>query len=85
MGRLITEAPIRESGGIVIPKLEKMLVDLFSMEPVLEPFGGAEMDRVFRNAFDTYALNVDTILRYAARRGKRQEMVDYLTSQKLTG
>jgi hypothetical protein len=48
------------------------------MEPVLEPFGGAEMDRVFRNAFDTYALNVDTILRYTARRGKRQEMVEYI-------
>lgn len=85
VGKLITEAPIRESDGVVIPRLEKMLVDLFSGEPVLEPFGGAEMDSVFRNAFDTYALNVDTILRYAARRGKRQEMVEYLTSKKLTG
>jgi len=70
--------------GIVIPRLEKMLVDLFSRGPALEPFGDAEMERVFRNAFDTYALNVDTILRYAARRGKRQEMIEYLTSQKLT-
>ncbi|MDK2945017.1 MAG: hypothetical protein PWQ24_1732 [Mesotoga sp.] len=78
VGRLITEAPIMESDGIVIPRLEKMLVDLFSREPVLEPFGDAEMDRVFRNAFDTYALNIDTILRYAARRGKRQEMVEYI-------
>jgi hypothetical protein len=78
VGRLITEAPIRESGGVVIPRLEKMLVDLFSAEPVLEPFGGAEMDSVFRNAFDTYALNVDTIIRYAARRGKRQEMAEYI-------
>jgi len=73
-----------DSGGIVIPKLEKMLVDLFSREPALEPFGDAEIDRVFRNAFDTYALNADSILRYAARRGKRQEMIEYLTSQKLT-
>lgn len=78
VGRLITEAPIMESDGIVIPRLEKMLVDLFSREPALEPFGDAEMDRVFRNAFDTYALNADTILRYAARRGKRQEMVEYI-------
>ncbi|CCU85366.1 conserved hypothetical protein [Mesotoga infera] len=36
-----------DSDGIVIPRLEKVLVDLFSGEPVLEPFGGAEMDRVF--------------------------------------
>jgi len=62
-----------------------MLVDLFSGGPVLEPFGGAEMDRVFRNAFNTYSLNVNTIIRYATRRGKRQEMADYLTSKKLTG
>ncbi len=73
-----------DSDGIVIPRLEKVLVDLFSREPALEPFGGAEMDRVFKNVFDTYALNADSILRYAARRGKRQEMVEYLTSQKLT-
>ena len=85
VGRLITEAPIMESDGVVVPRIEKMLVDLFSREPALEPFGGAEMDRVFKNVFDTYALNADTILRYAARRGKRQEMVEYLTSQKLTG
>jgi len=85
VGKLITEAPIRESNGVVVPRLEKMLVDLFTGEPILEPFGGAEMDRVFRNAFDTYALNVDTIIRYAARRGKRQEMAEYLTSEKLTG
>lgn len=78
VGKLITEAPIRENDGVVVPRLEKMLVDLFSGEPVLEPFGGAEMDRVFRNAFDTYALNVDTIIRYAARRGKRQEMAEYI-------
>ena len=81
VGRLITEAPIRESDGVVIPRLEKILVDLFTGEPVLEPFGGTEMDRVFRNAFDTYALNVDTILRYAARRGKRKEIAEYLTSE----
>ena len=85
VGRLITEAPIRESDGVLIPRLEKILVDLFTGEPVLEPFGGTEMDRVFRNAFDTYALNVDTILRYAARRGKRKEIAEYLTSEKLTG
>jgi hypothetical protein len=85
VGRLITEAPVRESDGVIVPRLEKMLVDLFSGGPVLEPFGGAEMDRVFRNAFNTYALNVNTIIRYATRRGKRQEMADYLTSKKLTG
>ncbi len=85
VGRLITEAPVRESDGVIVPRLEKMLVDLFSGRPVLEPFGGAEMDRVFRNAFNTYALNVNTIIRYATRRGKRQEMADYLTSKKLTG
>ena len=78
VGRLITEAPIRESDGVIVPRLEKMLVDLFSGEPILEPFGGTEMDRVFRNAFDTYVLNVDTIIRYAARRGKRQEMAEYI-------
>ena len=35
VGRLITEAPIMESDGVVVPRIEKMLVDLFSKSPLL--------------------------------------------------
>jgi len=83
VGRLITEAPIKEIDGIVIPRLEKILVDLFVGEPILESLIGDEMDGIFRNAFDTYVINVDTMKRYARRRGREEELAKYLISGNL--
>lgn len=83
VGRLITEAPVKEIDGIVIPRLEKILVDLFVGEPILESLIGAEIDGIFRNAFDTYAINVDTMKRYARRRGRGKGLAKYLISGNL--
>lgn len=69
--RLVTEAPCLGGGWGTPP--EKFLVDLLA-EPLLRslvPEG--EVPHMYENALGRYAVNVSRLLRYAARRGCREE------------
>ena len=70
---LITESPIQECGGIFVPTLEKLLVDLqkdkdFFYLQELEGF------HIFQNALSLYAVNISRLFRYADRRGIKDEV-----------
>lgn len=65
---LITESPIEESDGILVPTLEKMLVDI-KRDPCFEYLHGTESSRMWQNAKDMYNINQTRLRRYAHRRG----------------
>ena len=75
---LVSEAPTQETDGVITVTLEKILVDLFCDEIIFSTYQGNERSIIFKNAFDDYTLNQNKILRYAQRRGKREEMKEYL-------
>ena len=66
--RLISESPLIEKNGVSVPSLEKMLVD-----SVCD--GNDKVDRLtFQKTLESNPVNVDSMLRYASRRGVRNEM-----------
>ena len=65
---LITESPTQEINGINTVTLEKILVDIFCDELLFDAQQGSEMDRIFREAFEKYAISESKMLRYASRR-----------------
>ena len=71
--QLISEAPLQVIESLYVPTLEKILVDIVcSME-----FGflqGAEMSYFYKNAMERYSINRSKLIRYASRRGRRQEV-----------
>lgn len=75
---LITESPTQEVNGINTVTLEKILVDIFCDEPLFDAQRGSEMDRIFKEAFEKYAISESKMLRYASRRRKKQELETYL-------
>ena len=70
---LVKEAPIDIIDGCPVPTLEKMLVDAIS-DKELQHLQGNELYTIFSNAFSDYAIKKPRLLRYAARRNRKQKV-----------
>ena len=75
----ITEAPIVTINGITTPSIEKILVDA-TIAPELEFARGAEIYYIYENASEMFKINKKTMLRYATRRGKKEEIEKLINS-----
>lgn len=75
---LISRAPVVEYEGAKIPKLEKILVDLFIDTELFITYQGKELINIFNSANENYALNYTTIFGYADRRNKKIEIDKFI-------
>lgn len=75
---LILKSPINKQKQYSIPTLEKILVDLYCDEKTYYMYQGNEMEEIFKNALDKYAINFTKLIQYARRRGKNKELQSYL-------
>ena len=76
---LITESPVQENEGVLVPTLEKLLVDLQKDQDFFY-LQEAEGVNIFRNALSLYSINQSRLLRYASRRGIRKEIETIIQS-----
>jgi hypothetical protein len=74
---LTSESPISKHEDIPVVTIEKMLVDIFC-DPEFYYLVGGERREVFSNAYYKYTINENKLLRYAARKGRRDEIQEYL-------
>ena len=74
---LVTESPLKKIEGISMLTLEKLLVDI-NADPDFYYLQGVEAAYIMDNARSLYQLNTPKMLRYASRRGIREEMQSYL-------
>jgi hypothetical protein len=75
---LITEAPIQKTEKIHTATLEKILVDL-AVDKEFMSFQGSEVYAIFESAMEKYTMNQNTLLRYAARKNKKEEIKKIIT------
>ncbi len=78
---LLKEAPVQDSGNVKIPKLEKILVDLFFDKTLLVSYQGNEMKNIFKRTFEEYEINLTTLYRYARNRGIKDKITDYIQQE----
>ncbi|HVT86688.1 MAG TPA: DUF6577 family protein [Chitinophagaceae bacterium] len=76
---MISESPKENYHGIKIAKLEKILVDLYA-DKLWQSIFSSEVRNIYEEACNNYVLNFSTLLSYAARRGKRKEIWNYIKS-----
>jgi len=67
---LVTDSPLQSIEGIIVPTLEKILVDVATDKEFL-PLQGNEIATIFENAFRLYSINSSKLLRYASRKEKK--------------
>ena len=72
---LISEAPLMETETVTIPSLEKVLVDGLSDKEYASG-DSSQQEKAFQRAFEQYDINLSRLLRYAARKGKKEEVLD---------
>lgn len=75
---LLSKSPLQLVNNIKIPKLEKILVDIFCDKNIFFAFQDSEMKNIFRNAFKSYAINISTLLNYSRRRGREKELMEFI-------
>lgn len=76
---LISEAPVIQVDDVTTATLEKILVDV-TIAPEFEFARGSELFTIFENADQMYRIGKRTMLRYAARRGKKEEIDQLILS-----
>jgi hypothetical protein len=75
---LISQSPRTTINGIPVPKLEKILVDIFVDENIYFAFQGNELSNIYETAFAIYWLNERTMFRYATRRKATRQLRQFL-------
>lgn len=74
----VSRAPVQQVDKVPVPRLEKLLVDLFSRPDLFPAFQGHELQTIFANARRRYLLDERTLLRYAERRHKADDLRQFL-------
>jgi hypothetical protein len=70
---LISEAPLQVLEGFNTPSIEKILVDAAD-DVEFDFLQGAEITYFYRNVAERHNINKSKLMRYATRRGRRQEV-----------
>ncbi|MBL1215520.1 MAG: hypothetical protein HND52_19290 [Ignavibacteriae bacterium] len=81
----ITRTPIREmeNQNFNTPTIEKLLVDIYIKNSPYFFLTNSEIETIIQNAFRKYIINQTTLLAYAERRGKKNEIKNFLIKKKL--
>jgi hypothetical protein len=78
---LVTQSPQQKVNEIPCPKLEKILVDVFTDTDLFYFFQGQELVNIFETAFRTYRISEKTLFRYAGRRRVSQKISTFINQQ----
>lgn len=69
----VSQAPVEVSEGVTVPTLEKILVDILC-DNALHALTGSEAYAIYAAAFSRYSVSRKTLLRYAGRRNRSEEV-----------
>ncbi|ACV62682.1 hypothetical protein Dtox_1834 [Desulfofarcimen acetoxidans DSM 771] len=77
----LKESPVSKNKKIVVPKIEKILVDLYFEESLFITYHGQEIYNIFENIFSKYTINITTLYRYARYRTIKENLRWFLLNQ----
>lgn len=75
VGPMVSDAPLVEVQDVRLPSLEKSLVDRIAADK--KDYALQKLE--FQKAMEVYPVNVNRMMRYAARRGLKEELSDCLS------
>jgi hypothetical protein len=81
ISRLVTQSPKKKLRGVIFPRLEKILVDIFVDSDKFFAFQGEELAHIFENIFSAYWINEKTLFRYAGRRNAGARLKNFIDAK----
>lgn len=85
--RLISESPKGKNNAYEVP-MEKIIVELFSNKTLMSMISKGDYPEMLESIFDKYNIDQTKMLRYARRRNRKDQLVNYIkeyTNIKLLG
>ena len=79
---LVSQAPLTISNGVLTPRIEKLLVDILT-DAAFYHLRGSESDYIYGNAFEGFRVNKKSLMRYASRRRKQNEVEQIIQRNQL--
>ncbi len=79
VSNLITKTSRKIVKNIPFPKLENILVDVFTDKKMFYYYQGQELVNIFENAFEKYQIDERTLFGYARRRKADKKLKDFIT------
>lgn len=79
--RLMTQSPKKKIRGLIFPRLEKILVDVFADSDIFFVFQGEELVHIFENSFAAYWISEKTLFRYAGRRKVAARLMGFIETR----
>jgi hypothetical protein len=81
--KLVSQAPLSKQTNITIPKMEKILVDLFAEKDFYYPYQGQELVNIYDNTVSSYGVSAKSLYRYADRRKCKGRLEYFLNKHKI--
>lgn len=75
---LLVNSPIVLYDNVFVPKIEKILVDIFVEENLFIAYQGQEKINIFDNVFENYSVNLTTLFRYASKRRVKEKLINFM-------
>ncbi len=75
---LAIDSPVEYKGDIVIPRVEKIMVDLFVEDELYVTYQGGELKNIYAELFYNFSINQSTLKRYAMRRSAFNKLITFL-------
>lgn len=78
---LTTTSPLTERDDITVPRIEKIMVDIFTDDELFAAYQGAELQNIFQEFFKTFNINQSTLRQYANKRHVKDRLVSFLQKE----
>ena len=81
VNNLVVESPVELKEDICVPKIEKIIVDLFADNELFIMYQGAELVNIYESFFESFSINHSTLNRYATKRKVKERLVKFIIEQ----
>ena len=78
---LTVTSPLQEVQSIIVPTVEKIMVDLFVDDELFVTYQGAELKSIYQELFNTYSVNQSTLKQYAHKRHTKDKLISFLKEE----
>ncbi len=78
---LTMTSPLTKREDLIVPTIEKIMVDIFMDNELFVTYQGAELQNIYQELFKTFKINQSTLRQYANKRHVRDRFISFLKEE----
>jgi hypothetical protein len=78
---LTMTSPLAKREDLVVPTIEKIMVDIFMDNELFITYQGAELQNIYQELFKTFKINQSTLRQYANKRHVKDRFISFLKKE----